>query len=113
MNCPACGSRFVTVEPGPDVAPLSRVTDAILKAEREDVIRVSRNCWDCGWGETRALELVSVETEPGDPSVQRCRRLVEAVNTELEAIQSPDSLRDALAEVERIRRSESSNTETE
>lgn len=113
MNCPACGSGFVTVEPGPDVAPLSRVADAVLKAERGDAIRVSRDCWDCGWGETRALELVSVESEPGDPSVQRRRQLIEAVNTELEAIKTSDSLRDALAEIERIRRSDASNPEEE
>lgn len=113
MNCPACGSRFVTVEPGPDVSPLSRVADAVLKAEQGDALRVARHCWDCGWGETRALELVSIETEPGDMSVQRRRRLIEAVNTELGAIQSTDSLHDALAEVERIRRLEPSNTKEE
>ena len=47
MDCPVCGSS-VTLEIGPDYPLSASLTDALLAADEDECIAVSRNCWDCG-----------------------------------------------------------------
>lgn len=51
----------------------------------------------------------SIHMESGDDSIKRRKNLISEVNAELEEIQHLTSLRDALAEVKRVRRLEPSN----
>lgn len=104
MRCPDCGSRRVTVEPGPEVSPSSIVTRAVMQADEGDAIEVSRVCWACGWEETRHVTLAAIRIERGDESVIRRKRLIDEVNTELEGIPGESSHREALSAVQSIRR---------
>lgn len=111
MTCPECGSRRITVEPGPDSSPLATVAEAVLNAEEEDTILVARDCWECGWRETRRLQLTAIEVESGDQTVHQRRRLIDEVSAELADIQRIPSLRDALAEIRRVQQMEPSGSE--
>lgn len=104
MSCPECGSRTITVEPGPEVAPTASVERAVLAADEGDLVEITRFCWECGWRETREVHVEAVRVESGDETVHERRELVEAVHGELDRIESIDALRDAFAEVERVRR---------
>lgn len=109
MDCPECGSTANTIELGPEVSPMSSVTRAILNADEGDTIGVTRVCWECGWCEIRRVRMDSIHMESGDDSIKRRKNLISEVNAELEEIQHLTSLRDALAEVKRVRRLEPSN----
>lgn len=103
MNCPACGSASVTVEPGPAVPPTATVERAVLRAEAGDAVDVTRRCWTCGWEETRELVLDAVSVEPGDDEVVARRRLLDELTAVASAIGTEGSLRELVAAVERIR----------
>lgn len=75
----------------------------MLTADEDDLLEVTRVCWECGWEETRELCVDEIRVESGDEAVQKRRELLEEVNDELERIESIDALRDALAGVERVR----------
>lgn len=111
MTCPECGSRRITVEPGADSSPLATAADAVLDADERDTILVARDCWECGWRGTRRLKLTAIEVESGDHSVHQRRRLIDGVRAELADIQRIPSLRDALAEIRRVRQMEPSGPE--
>lgn len=113
MNCPGCGSRSVSVELGPDGAPLTSVARAVMDAAEGDAIEVSRDCWTCGWRETRRLQLAAIEVKAGDDTVQRRRQLVDAVHADLAAVQRIESLREALECVRNVRQGEPASGETE
>lgn len=112
MDCLACGSS-VTLEVGPD-HPLSvSLTDAILTAEQDECIEVSRECWDCGWHEERQLRASSIDTTEGDEAAVERAALVDEITDELAAIDSLATLEDALAEIRRQRRLEPSIDDTD
>jgi len=67
MDCPACGSS-VTLEVGPDRLLSTSLSDIVLTAEEDERIEGLRDCWDCGWHETRALRIASIDTTAGDDS---------------------------------------------
>ncbi|WP_042664307.1 hypothetical protein [Haloferax sp. ATB1] len=101
MDCSACGSS-VTLEVGPDHPPSASLTDALLAADEDECIEVSRNCWNCGWHEERQVRVASIETTEGDE-----------ITDELAAIESLATLEDALAEIRRQRRLEPSTADTD
>lgn len=112
MNCPACGSS-VTLEVGPNNPLSASLTDALLAADEDECIEVSRNCWDCGWHEERRLRVASIETIEGDETAVERAALVDEITDELAAIESLATLEDALAEIRRQRRLEPSTADTD
>ncbi|WP_042662376.1 hypothetical protein [Haloferax sp. ATB1] len=98
MDCPACGSS-VTLEVGLDHPPSASLTDALLAADGDECIEVSRNCWNCGWHEERQVCVASIETTEGDETAIERAALLD----EIAAIECLATLEDALAEVRRPR----------
>jgi len=107
MECPACGSS-VTLEVGPERSLSTSLPEAILTAEEDEYIEVSRDCWDCGWHEEREVRIASIETTEGDETAVERAALVEEITDELAAIDRLATLEDALAEIRRQRRLEPS-----
>jgi len=112
MDCPAC-SGPVTLEVGPDQPLSTLLTDALLAANEDECIDVSRNCWDCGWHELRQIRVESIYTTDGDEVAVKRSSLIEEITNELEAIERLATLEDTLAEVRRRQRLESSTDSTE
>lgn len=114
MDCPECGSATVTIDldsdPGSDIPPTLSITDAILELAESEAIGVTRLCWECGWRETRTVTVDAVDVESGDESVAERRRIIKGVNAELEQIDESASLREVLAETERVRQQEPTHT---
>jgi len=112
MDCPACGSS-VTLEVGPDHPLSASLTDALLAADEDECIEVSRNCWNCGWHEVRQVCVASIETTEGDETAIERAALLDEITDELAAIECLATLEDALAEVRQQRRLEPSTADTD
>lgn len=103
MDCPDCGSP-ITLEVGPE-RPLSEsLRDAVLAADADEHLEVTRNCWNCGWHEERQLRVESIDTTAGDETIVKRAALVAEITNELAAIDDVSTLEDALAEIRRQRR---------
>ena len=112
MDCPACGSP-VTFEVGPD-RPLSMsLSDAVLAAEEDERIEVTRDCWDCGWHETRQLRIESVDTTAGDQIAVERAVLIDEITDELAEIDQVATLEGLLTEARRQRRADPVTTDTD
>lgn len=105
MECPDCGAP-VTMEVGPEHPLTASLVDALIAADEDEQIKISRNCWECGWREERLIRVESVETIDGDEPVAKRASLLNEIRSEAEAIESIAMLEDALAEVRRQRRLE-------
>ena len=108
MDCPACGSPL-TLDVGPGRPRSTSLSDALLAANEDERIEVTRNCWDCGWHEMRQIRVESVEIVLGDDAVVERAALLDESTDELAAIDRVTTLEDTLAELRR-RRSEPSTT---
>jgi len=112
MDCPACGSP-VTLEVGPDRPLSTSLSDAVLAAEEDERIEVTRDCWDCGWHETRQLRIESVDTTAGDETAVKRAALIGEITDELAAIGSVDTLEETLAAIRRQRATDPTRTDTD
>jgi hypothetical protein len=112
MDCPACGSP-VTLGVGPDRPLSTSLSDAVLAAEEDEQIEVTRDCWDCGWHETRALRVVSIDTTAGDETAVERARLIDKITDELAAVESKDTLEETLAAIRRQRATDPTTTDTD
>ena len=112
MDCPACGSP-VTLEVGPDRPLSTSLSDAVLAAEEDEQIEVTRDCWDCGWHETRALRVASIDTTAGDETAVDRAALIDEITDELASIGSVDKLEETLAALRRHRDTEPAITDTD
>ncbi len=112
MECPACGGP-VTLEVGPDQSLSTSLTDALLAADEDACIDISRNCWDCGWQEVRQIRVESIDTTDGDKVAVKRTSLIEEITDELAEIERLATLKDTLAEVRRQQRMEPSTDSTE
>jgi len=112
MDCPACGSS-VTLKVGPNHPPSASLTNALLAADEDECIEVSRNCWNCGWHEERQVCVASIETTERDEIAIERAALLDEITDELAAIENLATLEDTLTEVRRQRRLEPSTTETD
>ncbi|QZP39384.1 hypothetical protein [Halobaculum magnesiiphilum] len=112
MDCPACGCP-VTLEVGPE-RPLSMsLSDAVLAAEEDERIEVTRDCWDCGWHETRQILVESIDTIAGDEATVERAALIDEITDELAGIDQVATLEELLAETRRQRRTEASTADTD
>ena len=112
MDCPACGSP-VTLEVGPDRPLSTSLSDAVLAADEDEQIEVTRDCWDCGWHETRALRVASIDTTAGDATAVKRAALIDEITDELAAIGSVDTLEETLAAIREQRETDSATTDTD
>ena len=112
MDCPACGSP-VTLEVGHDRPLSTSLSDAVLTEEADEQIEVTRDCWDCGWHETRALRVASIDTTAGDETAVERAALIDEITDELAAIESVDTLEVTLAAIRRQRATDPARTETD
>ena len=112
MDCPACGSP-VTLEVGPDRPLSTSLSDAVLAAEEDEQIEVTRDCWDCGWHETRALRVASIDTTAGDETAVERAALIDEITDELAATGSVDTLEETLAAIRRQRATDPARTDTD
>jgi len=103
MDCPACDSP-VTLEVGPERPLSTSLRNAVLAAEPDERLDVTRNCWNCGWHEVRQLRVESINTTAGDETAVERAALVTEITNELTAINDVAILEDALAEIRRQRR---------
>ncbi|WP_313696141.1 hypothetical protein [Halorarum halobium] len=112
MDCPACGSP-VTLKVGPDRPLSTSLSDAVLAAEEDEHIEVTRDCWDCGWHETRALRVTSIDTTAGDETAVERAAFIDEITDELAAIGSVDTLEETLAAIRRQRATNPATTDTD
>lgn len=105
MECPACGGP-VTMEVGPNQPLTASVADALLAADENEEIVVTRNCWACGWNEDRSVSIDSIEITEGEAHTIERATLLDDIMSEATAIDNLAMLEDALAEVRHLRRLE-------
>lgn len=110
MACPACGSP-VTLEVGPEQPLSTSLSDAVLETDEDERIEITRDCWDCGWHETRELRVESIDTTAGDEAAVERAALVDEITDELAEIDSVETLEDTLGEIRRQCRHESATTD--
>lgn len=111
MECPTCGGP-VTMEVGPDQPLSASVTDALLAATEDEQIIVARNCWACGWSEERLVVIDSIEKTEGDADAVERAAFLDDIMREATAIDSLATLEDALAEIRRQRRLETTASDS-
>ena len=111
MDCPACGSP-VTLEVGPDRPLSTSLSDAVLAAEADEQIEVIRDCWDCGWHETRALRVASIDTTAGDETAVERAALIDEID-ELGEIDTVDTPEEMLAAIRRQRATDPATTDAD
>lgn len=111
MECPACGGP-VTLEVGPDQPLSASVADALLAGDEDEQIIVARNCWTCGWSEDRSVVIDSIETTEGDADAVERATLLDDIMREATAIDDLGALEDALAEIRRQRRLETTASDS-
>jgi hypothetical protein len=110
MNCPSCGSP-VTLDLGGDWPLSTTVPEAVLGVDEGASIEITRTCWDCGWQESRLVRIETIDTTAGDDHAAKRAALVDEITNEVGAIEDLTTLRDALAEVRRQRRLETTSTD--
>ena len=104
MKCPDCGSEFLEYALEPPHSPFTTLAAAVDRAEKGDVIGQDTTCWECGWSEVRRLRVEQIETETGDQETIERSQIQREIEDVIEDIDSLKALRDALAEVDRVRR---------
>jgi hypothetical protein len=112
MDCPARGSP-VTLEVGPDRPLSTSLSDAVLAAEEDERIEVSRDCWDCGWHEMRQLSIESIDTTAGDETAVERAALIDEITDELAEIDQVATLEEFLTEARRQRRADPVTSDTD
>lgn len=86
MNCPECGSMWISAEVGP--TGTGRLIHLVGSADEGDGVELVRCCWTCGWRETRVVSVDAITAEPGDQQVAARERLLDEL---CEAASSLDS----------------------
>lgn len=110
MDCPACGAPL-TLEVGPERPPSTSLRDAVLAAETDERLKITRVCWDCGWQEVRQLRIESIDATPGDEATVQRATLIDEINDELAGIESVDTLEETLATIRRHRDTDPATTD--
>lgn len=112
MDCPVCGSP-VTLEVGPNRPLSTSLPDVLLAADEDEHIEITRDCWDCGWQEARQIRVESIDTTAGDETAVERAAVVDEITDELAAIDLVATLKDALAEIRRQRRTDAATADTD
>ena len=112
MDCPGCGAPL-TLEVGPEQPVSTSLRDAVLAAEADERLEITRVCWDCGWQEVRQVRVESIDTTAGNETAVERAGLIDEINDELAGIESVDTLEEALATIRQHRDTEPATTETD
>ena len=110
MDCPACGAPL-TLKVGPEQPVSTSLRDAILVAEPDERLEITRVCWDCGWQEVRQVRVESIDTTGGDETAVARAGLIDEINDELAGIEDVDTLEEALATIRRHRDTDPATTD--
>ena len=113
MNCPDCGFSAVTVDTTPPHNPTETLSSVVKQLEKGATAGEMRWCSICGWTETRRVRLEEIEVEHGDAAVIETAQLRQEIRETADGIESPPALKDALAEINRIRRLNQNTTSDE
>jgi hypothetical protein len=89
------------------------LSDAVFGADEDERIEVTRDCWDCGWHETRGLRVVAIDTTAGDAAAIERAALIDEITDELAVIDSVETLEETLATIRRQRGTDSATTDTD
>jgi len=100
------------MEVGPDQPLSASVANVLLAGDEDEQISIARNCWTCGWSEDRLVIIDSIETTEGDAEAVERATLLDDIMREATAIDSPATLEDALAEIRRQRRLETTASDS-
>jgi len=111
MDCPACGAPL-TLEVGPEQPLSTSLRDAVLAAEADERLEITRACWDCGWQEVRQVRVESIDTTAGDEAAVARAGLIDEINDELAGIESVDTLEETLATIHQHRDTDPATTDT-
>jgi len=111
MDCPACGAPL-PLEVGPEQPFLTSLHDAVLTAEADERLEITRACWDCGWQEVHQVRVESINTITGDEAAVERAGLIDEVNDDLAGVENVDTLEEALATIRRHRDTEPATTDT-
>jgi predicted nucleic acid-binding Zn-ribbon protein len=106
VDCPTCGSPL-TLEVGPERPLSTSLRDAVLAAEADERLEITRACWDCGWQEVRQVHVESIDTTTGDEATVERATLLNEISDELAALENVETLEDALVKIRRQRQLES------
>ncbi|EMA03502.1 hypothetical protein SAMN05443574_1237 [Haloarcula vallismortis] len=112
MDCPACGAPL-TLEVGPEQPLSTSLRDAVLSAEADERLEITRACWDCGWQEVRQVRVESIDTTAGNETAVERAGLIDEINNELAGIESVDTLEEALATIRQHRDTDPSTIDTD
>jgi predicted nucleic acid-binding Zn-ribbon protein len=112
MDCPACGAPL-TIEVGAEQPLSTSLRDAVLTAEPDERLEITRACWDCGWQEVRQVRVKSIDTTAGDETAVERAALIDEITDELAAIESVDTLEETLAAIRRQRATDPATTDTD
>ena len=110
MDCSACGAPL-TLEVGPEQPLSTSLRDAVLAAEADERLEITRACWDCGWQEVRQVRVESIDTTAGDEATVQRATLIDEINDELAGIEDVDTLEEALATIRRHRDTDPTTTD--
>lgn len=100
------------MEVGPDQPLSASVADALFAGDEDEQIIIARNCWTCGWTEERSVVIDSIETTEGDARAIERAVLLDDIMSEATAIDDLATLKDALAEVRRQHRLETTASDS-
>ncbi|SDD87846.1 hypothetical protein [Natrinema hispanicum] len=84
MNCPGLARNRSRT------GRFESLLDALLTAEEDECIEVTRDCWTCGWHEACQVRLESIKMSEGDE-----------INDDLAAVDSLTTLEAVRAEIRR------------
>ena len=100
------------MEVGPDQPLSASVVDALLTGGEDEQLIIARTCWACGWAEERSVVIDSIETTEGDTDTVERAALLDDIMSEATAIDNLATLKDALAEIRRQRRLETTASDS-
>lgn len=100
MECPECGSEVLTREIGPEWPMRTSLVDAVLDADVDERVVLSRNCWTCGWSEERLVRIESIDETPGDSDVVERRRLRDTLDDAIRDVEDIETLERLLEDVQ-------------
>lgn len=103
----------LTLDVGQERPLSTSLLDAVLAADENERIEITRDCWDCGWHEARQTRVESIDRAEGDGAAVERSELIDEIVAELAAIDSVAILEDTLDDIRQHRRRHSVAIDTD